>query len=358
MIEKALINLDDPEIYRKTDPEGMLNHIHHIPQMCQQAWQLAMDFTIPEGFVGLDKAVVLGMGGSAIGGDLVGSLAIQESRTPVLVCREYNLPGYVNEKTLIIASSYSGNTEETLSTFQAALDTSAKKLAITTGGKLKEICLEENIPVFSFDYKCQPRASLPFSFFGLLGILQRLDFLQDKSADVSETIYKLQDLAAKINETVPVAQNPAKALAQKLYGRLPVIYGAGITGEVAHRWKTQINENSKTTAFYEVFSELNHNSVVGYPLPEELTRQIIVVMLNSSLLHERVHLRWDITQTLLERAGIYYQALNAGGDSALSQMMELILYGDYVSYYLAILNEVDPTPVKAIDYLKNELSRR
>jgi glucose/mannose-6-phosphate isomerase len=139
---------------------------------------------------------------------------------------------------------------------------------------------------------------------------------------------------------------------------LPVIYGAGITAEVAHRWKTQINENSKTTAFHEVFSELNHNAVVGYPLPEELVHQMLVIMLNSSLLHERIQLRYSVTQTLLDQAGIYYQVVNPEGESSLSQMMELALMGDYVSYYLAMLNQVDPTPVKAIDYLKNELARR
>jgi glucose/mannose-6-phosphate isomerase len=358
MIEKEFINLDNPQVYPKIDPDGMLDHIHNIPQMCQQAWQMAMEFKLPRDFANINKIIVLGMGGSAIGGDLVSSLAVSESRAPVMVGREYNLPAHIDDKTLVIASSYSGNTEETLSAFEQSLDTPAKKLAITTGGKLKELCEGEEIPVFSFSYKCQPRAALPFSVFGLLGILQRLDFFKDKYPEVSEAIYKLQDLTLKITETAPTSQNPAKSLAQKMYGRLPVIYGAGITAEVAHRWKTQINENSKTTAFYEVFSELNHNSVVGYSLPEEVTHQLIVVMLNSSHLHERIHLRYDITQTLLDQAGIYYQVLNAEGQSPLSQMMELILMGDYVSYYLAVLNQVDPTPVKEIDYLKNELNKR
>ena len=152
--------------------------------------------------------------------------------------------------------------------------------------------------------------------------------------------------------------NPAKSLAQRLYGRLPVIYGAGITAEVAHRWKTQINENSKTTAFYEVFSELNHNAIVGYDFPEDVVHQAMVVLLDSDLIHERVRLRYTITQQLLDQAGIYYQAVKGQGTSALSQMMSLILLGDYVSYYLAMLYETDPTPVKAIDFLKNSLANR
>ena len=137
-----------------------------------------------------------------------------------------------------------------------------------------------------------------------------------------------------------------------------MIYGAGITGEVAHRWKTQLNENSKTTAFYEVFSELNHNSIVGYSFPEELIRQAMVVMLDSDLLHERIRLRYGITQQLLEQAGIYYQVVKGEGQSPLSQMMTLVLLGDYVSYYLAILNQVNPTSIQAIDFLKNSLANR
>lgn len=351
------INLDDPKIYSQLDPGHMLTHLHNFPQLCRRAWQIIMDFNLPSTLSPVNKVVFLGMGGSAIGGDLVGSLAAKESRIPVLVCREYDLPRYVDGETLVIASSYSGQTEETLSAFGQALNTPAKKLAITTGGKLKSLCEKEKIPCISFDYPTQPRAALPFSFFISLGLLQRLDIIPDKSLDVSETIFKLQDTALKINESINIAQNAAKSLAQKLYGRLAVIYGAGITTEVAHRWKTQINENSKTMAFYEFFSELNHNAVVGYSFPEELVHQTMVVLLDSDLIHERNRLRYNVTQSLLEQAGIYYQVLRGEGDSALSQMMTLILFGDYVSYYLALLSQADPTPVKPIDFLKDKLAR-
>jgi glucose/mannose-6-phosphate isomerase len=174
MIERNLINLDDPEVYTKTDPDGMLNHLHNFPIMCQQAWELALNPEIPSDFAKANKIVILGMGGSAIGGDLVSSLAISQSRAPVIVCREYNLPAHVDEQTLVIASSYSGMTEETLSAFNQALETPAKKLAITTGGRLFQLCHEKNIPVFKFDYKCQPYSSLQLQ---PAGILQRLDSL-------------------------------------------------------------------------------------------------------------------------------------------------------------------------------------
>ncbi|MFC2001398.1 SIS domain-containing protein [Chloroflexota bacterium] len=167
----------------------------------------------------------------------------------------------------------------------------------------------------------------------------------------------LEKLSQEINETALLASNSAKQLAQRLYGYLPVIYGAGITAEVAHRWKTQINENSKAWAFYEVFPELNHNAIVGYQFPAELAGSLKVILLRSPSLQPRLQLRYKATSQLLERAKINHEYVDAPGDSSLSQMMSLILFGDYVSYYLAILYRIDPSPVKAIDYLKKQLAK-
>ena len=351
------INLDDPQVFQQCDPEGMLARIHEMPRQCQQAWQTAMSFDLPPDYSQIDKVVILGMGGSAIGGDLVRSLALSEAKLPIFVQRDYDLPAFVDDKTLVIASSYSGNTEETLASFEQALGTESKKLAITTGGKLKEMAEQKNIPVSIFDYKAQPRATLGFSFLPILCFMQRLGFLSDKSADVAETVNVLQGLSAKIDEKVPLSSNPAKQLAERLYGCLPVVYGAGIVAEVAHRWKTQLNENSKAWAFYEVFPELNHNATVGYEFPKELAGKIKVVLLRSPSLHRRVRLRYKVTCELLDRAGVKYEFVDSEGGSFLSQMMSLVLFGDYASYYLAILYRVDPSPVKVIAYLKEQLAK-
>jgi glucose/mannose-6-phosphate isomerase len=351
------INLDDPKVYQQYDPEGMLARIREMPWQCQQAWQTAMSFDLPLDYSDVDKVMILGMGGSAIGGDLVRSLAESEAKLPIFVHRDYGLPAFVDDRTLVVASSYSGSTEETLSAFEQAMKTGAKKLAITTGGKLKEVAEENNIPVSVFEYKAQPRAALGFSFLPILCFLQRLGFLSDKTADVSETVQVLKELSTKIDEKVPLSRNPAKQLAQRLYGCLPVVYGAGIAAEAAHRWKTQINENSKAWAFYEVFPELNHNATVGYELPKELTSQIKVVLLRAPSFNQRVKLRYEVTCELLERAGVKYEFVDSEGESLLSQMVSLVSFGDYVSYYLAILYRVDPTPVKVIAYLKERLAK-
>lgn len=351
------IDLDDPQIFRQYDSQGMLTRIHEMPWQCQRAWQLAMDFDLPQDYFEVDKVVILGVGGSAIGGDLVGGLAVSEAKLPVFTYRGYHPPAFIDARTLVIASSYSGKTEETLSSFERVLGTEAKKLAITTDGKLKMMAEAGNIPVFCFDYKAQPRAALGFSFLPILCFLQRLGFLSDKSTDVAETIRVLQELSEKVNEGEVISRNPAKQLANRLYGRLAVIYGADILSEVAHRWKTQLNENSKAWAFYEVFPELNHNAIVGYQFPLGLASKVVVVLLHFALLPHRLELRYQATCQLLDRAGIDYQIVDGEGTSSLSQMMSLVLFGDYVSYYLGILNKVDPTPVQNISYLKEQLGR-
>ena len=351
------INLDDPQLFKQIDPEGMLTRLHEMPWQCQQAWQIAMNFDLPADYSKVNKVVILGMGGSAIGGGLVSSLVASEAKLPVLIHRDYDLPSFVDAKTLVIASSYSGMTEETLSSFEQALETGSKKLALTTGGKLKVIAEGRNIPVFSFDYQAQPRAALGFSFLPILCFLQKLGFIGDKSADVMEMVQVLQQLSQKINEGVLLSRNPAKQLAQRLYGHLPVIYGADILSEVARRWKTQFNENSKAWAFHEVFPELNHNAVVGYQFPSDLADKIVVVLLRSPSLPRHIQLRYQVTCQLLDRAKVSYQFIDGDGTNPLSQIMSLVLFGDYVSYYLAILYKIDPSPVKAIDYLKQQLAQ-
>jgi glucose/mannose-6-phosphate isomerase len=335
----------------------MLTRIKELPRQCRQAWQAVSEMPLPAAYKDIDNIVILGMGGSAIGGDLVKSLVAAEAKIPIIVHRDYALPAYVNERTLLIGSSYSGNTEETLSGFELALKTGAKKLAITSGGKLQKMAETQHIPVFKIEYKSQPRAALGFSFIPILGVLQKLGFIRDKSADVAETVAVLEGLVTELDETSTVKVNPAKQLAQRLYGRLPVIYGAGITAEAAHRWKTQINENSKAWGFYEVFPELNHNATVGFPLPKEIASKIRVVLLRSPTFNQRIKLRYDITCELLKQAGVAYEFVDSEGKSPLAQMVSLVSIGDWVSYYLAILYGVDPSPVKVISYLKDRLAK-
>lgn len=349
------MNLDRQQTYRQFDPSGMLQHIHDMSKMCHKAWYNALEFSLLPEYRQVNKVVILGMGGSAIGGDFISRLSTLEAGTPIQVCREYS-PPHLDPHTLVIASSYSGNTEETLTAFTESLKTPCPRLAITTGGKLRKLAEKNGVPVLNINCQTPPRAAFPYSFFSLLGILCNLGLLSDKSKDVEETIQTLDHLTANINETIPLKLNPAKQLASRLWQKVVVIYGADILSEVARRWKTQINENSKAWSFYELFPELNHNAVVGYEFPPEMSGAIFVVLLRSENIHPRLLTRGAVTADMLSRAQIGHQFVDASGESTLAQMMSLTLFGDYVSYYLAMLYQTDPSPVKAIDYLKARLA--
>jgi len=350
-----MVDLDNPKVYEQSDLGRMLAHLHRFPQQCQEAWRKAKDFKLPADFSSIDKIVVLGMGGSAIGGDIVRSLTLSLISPIIFVHREYDLPPFVDDKTLVIASSYSGMTEETISAFSQALKTEAKKLVITTGGKLKALAQEHEVPVFVIDYSAPPRVALSYSLFSLLAFLYQLGYLKDEPK-IEDTVQTLEIVLEKLKETVPTHLNLAKQLAIRLCGKLVVIYGSGFLAEVARRWKTQFNENSKAWAFYEVFPELNHNAVVGYQFPKELSQRVFVVLLRSLSLHPRILARYQITTEILNKAGIEHETMDSYGDSPLSQLMSLVFLGDWVSYYLAILYKIDPSPVKVIDYLKERLS--
>jgi glucose/mannose-6-phosphate isomerase len=353
-----IVDLDNPTSYRDLDRDDMLGKIGDFPSMCQKAWEMAEAFPLPAKFSEIDKIVILGMGGSAIGGDLVGSLVLDAARVPVSVCRGYALPEFVDARTLVIASSYSGNTEETLACFEQSLATGARKLAITSGGRLAEMAQSRGVPVFRYNYDSPPRAALPFSFMPLLCFMGRIGLLKENSGSVAEDIRSsLRGVQDAVGEDVPISRNKAKQLAADLHGRLAVVYGAETVSEVAHRWKTQINENSQAWCFYESFPEMNHNAVVGYSFPAALNGGVMVLMLSSSFLSPRVRVRYEVVSRLLKAAGIAFRVVGGAGGKPAGEMMSLVLLGDYVSYYLALLNGVDPSPVTAIDFLKAELAK-
>ena len=351
-----MVDLDKTSVYQQFDQLGMLGHLHRFPEQCQKAWEKVLKFELPPEYSEISDVVIAGMGASAIGGDIVRRLILAESKVHVRVHRDYGLPTLVDESTLVIASSYSGNTEETLSAFSESLKTPARKLVITSGGKLKHLAEKQRIPVFVIDYQAPPRAAFPYSFIPLVGVFQRLDLLADKSADVREVVDILSKLSTDLIEIKPLASNPAKQLAAKLRGRVAVIYGAETLSEVARRWKAEFNENSKTWAFSENFPELNHNAVVGYEFPPEAKERLFVILLYSASLHPRNLLRYQVTAKLLAKAGITCEFAEAKGKSTLAQIMSLVLLGEYASFYLSMLNEVDPTSTDAIDFVKQYLA--
>ncbi len=349
-------DLDSPDTWSAADPDDMLGRIAELPEQCENAWAAIMATDIPLPSIDFRNVLVLGMGGSAIGGDLARTLVWKESQIPVVVNRDYEVPAFVNEHTLAIVSSYSGNTEETLSALEEAREKRAAFVAVSTGGKLARRAQELSIPWVPIKYNAQPRAALGHSFIVLLGILQKAGLIPDKSLDVAEAVGVMNNLQAEIRAEVPTAENPAKQLAIELQGKLPIVYGAGYLSEVARRWKGQLNENSKNWSFFEVLPELNHNAVLGFRFPAELAQQLVVIMLRCHLDHPRNQKRFEVTRDVLEQHGVKCRVIESRGKSPLAVMLSSIHFGDYVSYYLALLNGADPSTVNVISYLKQRLA--
>jgi glucose/mannose-6-phosphate isomerase len=332
--------------------------VRDLPDQCRAAWEEARRLELPADYREIDRIVILGMGGSAIAGDIFRLLLARECSVPVLNQRHYDLPPYVDGRTLLIAASFSGNTEETLSAFQQGLATAAKKLVLTTGGRLLTTARANGVPAFVFQFRGEPRSAFGYGLMPLLAVAETTGLMQGVERDVEEALAAMESLRSRIGEEVPLADNAAKQLAVKLAGRLPVVYGAEVLAEVAHRWKTQINESTKVWAFYEQLPEANHNALVSYELPREIARLVHVVYLRSPDFHPRVALHHEFNQRALAEAQVEYAEVWAEGRSALAQAMTCVLMGDYLSYYLALLNGVDPTPTAVIDNLKAWLAQQ
>lgn len=348
--------LDNVETYQSLDPAGMREHIRELPDQCRRAWALTRDLDLPAAQSQVRQVVVLGMGGSAIGGALVAGLVSEHCAVPILCAGGYDLPAHSGPDSLVVGSSYSGNTEETLSALAQAIERGCHTVVITTGGRLLAIAEEYDIPTLRFDYASRPRAALGFSFTLLLGLLSRIGLVPDYGPDVEEAIKVMDHWQEELAPTIPLARNPAKQLAAELAGHLPVVYGAGFLAAAARRWKGQLNENAKVWAFWEELPELNHNAVVGYSLPDRVRASTAVVALRSELDHPRVCVRWEATAELLRQADVPLHEVWGRGHSRLAQMLSVIQFGDYVSLYLALLNGVDPSSMEQIEYLKEKLA--
>ena len=352
--------LDNFKLIKKYDVSAMLGILESFPQACTDAKRIGEKFELPKRFKkGHNEIVCTGLGGSAIGADLVRSYVADEARIPFFVNRNYTLPNFVGKDTFVIASSYSGNTEETLSAYQDARSRRADIIVITSGGKLKDMAKNDLVPCINIPAGLPPRCALPFSFFPLLILLSKMDIIKDQSSFIDDAINCLTKLKDnKIGVRVRASNNQAKKIAGEIYGRLSFIYaGADHIDSVATRWRGQLAENSKTLASSHLFPELDHNEIVGWKNPKILLKNFVVVMLRDTADHPRISKRMDVTKNILKKYKIKVIEVNSAGSGLLARMFSLIYIGDFVSFYLAVLNKTDPTPVEAITYLKKELAK-
>jgi len=357
------MNLDDLARFRELDPQNMLGHIDGLPDQLQTAWDASQ--TQPLEFADdlrpsagdLRQVVITGMGGSAIGADLVAAAVMDSCPVPVTVHRDYGLPAFADgPETLVICSSHSGNTEETLDAFETALKRGCRIIAISTGGKLSEKASAAGVPAWHFEHKGQPRAAVGFSFGLLLGALSRLGLVPDASEDVAGAVKAMKSQQATLAAESPVPNNPAKRLAGQLMGRWVTVYGAGILAPVARRWKGQINEVAKSVANFEFIPEADHNALAGVLYPAEvIPPHVITLFLRAPSDHPRNRLRLDMTRKAYMLEGLNADKYTAKGDSPIAHIWTALHFGDYMAYYLAMAYGVDPTPVTALQNLKAAL---
>ncbi|MDO8513406.1 MAG: bifunctional phosphoglucose/phosphomannose isomerase [bacterium] len=351
-----MANLDQPNHIKAIDQQDMLKSIEELPDQIEHCWGEIKNFVLPANYIRINNVVILGMGGSGIGGMLAKALAMLDSKVPVEVANFYELPKYVGTDSLVIAVSYSGGTEETLAAFREAGKRKAKLVAITTGGELASVASNFKAPVYKISYKSQPRAALGYSFVSTLGILCKLGLIDLGKDDVEETILLMRGIRTKLAPTVPTYQNEAKKIAMTLQNVFPVTIGAGVMAPVAYRWRTQINENSKHLGFDLMLPELCHNWLTGLRLPADILKQMYVLFLQSKHDHPRNKQRQNIIGQLLQKKGIKFDTITVQPSSSILAEMLLMLYlGDYVSYYMAILDEVNPTSIEEVDFLKKQL---
>jgi glucose/mannose-6-phosphate isomerase len=300
--------------------------------------------------------VVCGLGGSAIAGDLLATLLAPSSPVPVLCVRDERLPAYVGARTLVVVCSYSGDTEETLAAYEAARRAGAWTVAVTSGGRLADLAHDHDGTLIRVRPGLQPRASLPLLLLPILRLAAACGLTPVGEREVRETAALLDGLAAQWGPGVPVVGNAAKSMARAIFGAVPVVYAASPRLEpVARRWKTQFNENAKTYAVANVFPELVHNEVVGWHSVRDGSPALHVVILRDRDDGARAALRVDAARDVSFGPARGMSEVWTQGASLLTRLFSLILFGDLVSAYLAVLRGVNPTPVEAIARIKERL---
>jgi glucose/mannose-6-phosphate isomerase len=348
---KGKNNMDKSQI----DPQDMFSAIYRFPDQMLEAIEIGKNIKLKNKYSTCKNVILTGMGGSAIGGDVIKTILSDELKIPFYVNRNYDLPNWVNKNTLVICSSYSGNTEETLSAYEDAVSKGAMIIGISTGGKLSDKLNSDGYDLIKIIGGLQPRAALAYSFIPVLFFLNKIGLASnEKLSDLNNTITILNN--KRDNYSIGDSSNPIFKMAKDIYGMVPVIYGVtDTTGVVALRWKGQLCENSKMIAYHNEIPELNHNEIVGWGNNLDLLSELVVIWLYDKYDNNRIKARQDITKEILNEIDITQHEVHAEGANKIERLLDLINFGDWLSYWCAILHNTDPSPVEKINKLKQAL---
>ncbi|MBO6571699.1 MAG: bifunctional phosphoglucose/phosphomannose isomerase [Balneola sp.] len=342
------------ELINKVDSGNMWGLMSDFPKHWKEVMKLTEDVELNIDRSRIKNICFAGMGGSAIGADLIRAYSLKSCPYPVQVNRHYEIPNYIDENTLFIACSFSGNTEETLTALYSAMAKGAQIIGVTSGGELKKQAIEHEFDYIQIPGGMPPRAALAYSFVPLFRIFQTLEYLDEPDSVLDDTYNLLRDGVSKFND---IDDNDALALARELNESLPIIYSDALLMEPVNlRWRGQIEENSKMLVYGNLIPEMNHNEIVGWEHIAHLAGRLTVVMLKDRDDNPRVTKRMEIVKELVMDQALSVIEISTIGNSRLERMFSLVQLADWVSMYLALLNEIDPTPIAKIDILKSKLA--
>jgi glucose/mannose-6-phosphate isomerase len=348
-------------LIKEFDKEDMLTKLKEFPSQIKEAKEIVDKTNLKPNYSrSIDKIFFTGMGGSAIGGELIRAYLLRKAKLPVFVSKDYFVPNFINKNTLAFVCSYSGNTEETLASYRDLKSKTSKIIFLSSDGQLEELSYREGIPLFRLPKGLPPRISLGYLSIIPLLILKRLKLCRLKEEELSHTVNTLRKLEVKyLGAHIPSTKNLAKRIAQKIFNRFIIIYTVGSDLEVVGlRLRAQIAENSKLLSSFNTIPEMNHNEIVGWQKAHSVFKDCVIVFLADKYAHRRIKKRLKILLSILKNLNLDTVVINSWGREPLERIFSLIYIGDFISYYLALLNKVDPTPVKIIDYLKKRLAEK
>jgi glucose/mannose-6-phosphate isomerase len=350
----------DQALVARLDPTGQFYAAADLSGQLERGWRQAAAL---EGVSVLgsragpvDGVLVCGMGGSAIGADIVRACVVDRLPVPFEVLRGYELPGWVTPRTLVVGVSYSGDTEETLAAVRAALARECRVVAVASGGQLAALARERSLPLVLVSGGLQPRAALGLLVAPLAALLERAALVEGFAAQVKEAVAVLGRIAAELDPAVAESANVAKRLARRLQGRVALFYGGALAAPAARRWKTQVNENANAPAFFAELPELNHNEFSGWTADPAVAASLHVVVLEDRLAPALLLRRAALTRELVSNHAAGVDVVESRGESPLARVLSLVTVGDHASLYLALLYGLDPAAIEAITWLKRRMA--
>ncbi|MEG8947429.1 bifunctional phosphoglucose/phosphomannose isomerase [Rosettibacter firmus] len=339
------------EMIKKHDASNQFQVLKDSYSQIEYSWNLKLDLSSIDTSK-IKNIILTGLGGSAIGGELIQNYFRTELKYPYFVNRNYELPLFADENTLVIASSYSGNTEETLSALNQAIENNCQIVCVTTGGKMEEVANKNNIPLVKLLKGYQPRFALWINFFAVVNVFNTLKLIPEQNENVKQAI----DLLKRKGEEYAKEQNDALSLAENLVGYVPLIYSvADYTSVVGTRFKGQFNENSKHHAFFSYFPELDHNEIMGWEGYNPQQMNIKLINIWDDDYHPQVKKRLEITSEVIKKTGCDIIDLKSTEPTYKLRLIDLIYFGDWTTYYYAVIRGYDPTTIDNINYLKERL---